>query len=480
MQPFMFQKAKPVWVTGRRQEMNLSVVFRATVPGGQARLCVAGHSDYEILVNGRFFSQGPGRAGHGWFRVDDLDLTAALTESQNVVCILAAGYNVNGYYLTHQEPFVCAELTRGEEILFATGSDRPFACSLYTDRVQKVQRYSFQRPFVECYRYGLDYDRVFTDPAYTAPAVVTDVSADKRFLLRETLQSDYEERPAQRLLAVGTAAKTNEPNGWEKWDDWGYSGINGTTIKGYYPQELEICSVKELYGYAFTITERPEQPFAPTELPKDGFSLYDMGRNTTGFIRLRVRVEQDTVLWVIFNETLHGDLPDPGHEACEVRWALQGGRTYDLVSFEPYTYRYIQVFSAGGKVTVEALSQYAEHYPAAGLLPPLKVKDEELQTVYDAAVETFRQNAVDIFMDCPSRERAGWLCDSFFTGYTGITDPAKMGEYMGKLNIAFAINSMIMLSLRHPVVTVRAQWAVDYFLHKTIIPNMDRIPALFE
>ena len=29
--------------------------------------------------------------------------------------------------------------------------------------------------------------------------------------------------------------------------------------------------------------------------------------------------------------------------------------------------------------------------------------------------DTFRQNAVDVFMDCPSRERAGWLCDSFFT-----------------------------------------------------------------
>ena len=418
MQPFTFQKAKPVWLAGRRQEMNLSVVFRATVPGGQARLCVAGHSDYEVVVNGRFFSQGPARAGHGWFRVDDLDLSSALTDDQNVVCILAAGYNVNSYYLTHQEPFICAEIERGGEILFATGSDIPFACSLYTDRVQKVQRYSFQRPFVECYRHGRDYDRVFTDPAYTAPAVVPDVSDEKRFLLRETLQSDYEVRAAQRLLAVGTADPATEPTGWDNWDDRGYSGVNGTTIKGYYPQELEICSVRELYGYAFTITKRPEQPFAVTELPKNGFALYDMGRNTTGFIRLRVRVQQDTVLWVIFNETLHGDLPDPGHEACEVRWELQGGRSYELFSFEPYTYRYLQVFSAGGEATVEQLSQYAEHYPAAGLLSPLRIRDEALRMIYDAAVETFRQNAVDIFMDCPSRERAGWLCDSFFTART--------------------------------------------------------------
>ncbi len=36
-----------------------------------------------------------------------------------------------------------------------------------------------------------------------------------------------------------------------------------------------------------------------------------------------------------------------------------------------------------------------------------------LKAIYDAAVETFRQNALDVYMDCPTRERAGWLCDSF-------------------------------------------------------------------
>jgi alpha-L-rhamnosidase len=40
--------------------------------------------------------------------------------------------------------------------------------------------------------------------------------------------------------------------------------------------------------------------------------------------------------------------------------------------------------------------------------------DPGLNRIFEAARETFRQNAVDIFMDCPSRERAGWLCDSFF------------------------------------------------------------------
>jgi len=42
-------------------------------------------------------------------------------------------------------------------------------------------------------------------------------------------------------------------------------------------------------------------------------------------------------------------------------------------------------------------------------------KDAELNKIVAAAVNTFAQNAVDILTDCPSRERAGWLCDSYFS-----------------------------------------------------------------
>jgi alpha-L-rhamnosidase len=46
--------------------------------------------------------------------------------------------------------------------------------------------------------------------------------------------------------------------------------------------------------------------------------------------------------------------------------------------------------------------------------------DPRLNRIFAAGVETFRQNALDIFMDCPSRERAGWLCDSFFTSRVAV------------------------------------------------------------
>lgn len=45
-----------------------------------------------------------------------------------------------------------------------------------------------------------------------------------------------------------------------------------------------------------------------------------------------------------------------------------------------------------------------------------KSENEQLNRIIDAAEETFIQNSFDIFTDCPTRERAGWLCDSFFLG----------------------------------------------------------------
>ena len=45
-----------------------------------------------------------------------------------------------------------------------------------------------------------------------------------------------------------------------------------------------------------------------------------------------------------------------------------------------------------------------------------EIPDEESRVIFDAAVRSFAHNAADLYTDCPSRERAGWLCDSYFSG----------------------------------------------------------------
>ena len=87
----------------------------------------------------------------------------------NVVAFEVAGYNANSYYLLDQPSFLQAEVVAGGKVLASTdGSGAPFDATILKERVQKVQRYSFQRPFSEVYRLAPGYDRWRTDAAPTA------------------------------------------------------------------------------------------------------------------------------------------------------------------------------------------------------------------------------------------------------------------------------------------------------------------------
>ena len=415
MEGYTFKKALPVWAEGKENEMNYTLLLRARLPAEKsAVLAIAGHTAYQIFVNGAFAAQGPARAGHGYFRADEIELAPFLTAEENLLCVLCAGYNTNSFEYTNQPSFVCAEVRAGSGVLCATGAGEGFAGAAFTARVQKVQRFSFQRPFTESYVFGAEYDRAFTDPAAFPAAVSLVPVGPKRFLVRETPRSDYERRAARRVTGAGTVRRceTDRSYGDRSFVE------TGDLLKGFRPEELEVAVVNELYGYKHTLSGGvPEAP-EDVRLPADGFAVYDMGLVTTGYICLEITPAADTAVFAVFNEILPpGGVPAPDHGgmASAVRWALAGGRTYRLVSFAAYTYRYIEILSAGAPAKVSRVWQVCEHYPAAGLLPPPPLPDGELEEIWNAAAETFRQNAVDIFMDCPSRERAGWLCDSFFT-----------------------------------------------------------------
>ena len=74
-QKISFRKAVPVWEKGKDTVMNHSIVLRSVIgKDADARLRIAAHSRYQIFVNGEFFSAGPARAAHGFFRVSEYNL----------------------------------------------------------------------------------------------------------------------------------------------------------------------------------------------------------------------------------------------------------------------------------------------------------------------------------------------------------------------------------------------------------------------
>lgn len=145
-------------------------------------------------------------------------------------------------------------------------------------------------------------------------------------------------------------------------------------------------------------------------------NIYAFECNSTGFLGVKVKVEEPTHLQVRFDEVLWEDgNVNRDRLACKayIIYELQPG-DYTIESFEPYTMQYVQTEVESGKCTVEGI--YMRDYCNSDVDRATFVSaNEDLNRLFEVARETFRQNALDIFMDCPSRERAGWLCDSYFT-----------------------------------------------------------------
>ncbi len=414
-----FISAKPIWPKGREAEKNLLVGFRAAfeAPAQEKILLRAtGATLYRVYLNGHFLAHGPARGPHGFFRVDEWDLTAKLQPGVNVVAFEVAGYNVNSYSLLDQPSFLQAEVVAGGKVLAATsGKGAPFAATILNERVQKVQRYSFQRAFSEVYRISPGYDRWRTDPATKLVEAKVSALPARALLPRRVDYPDYVVRQPSWLVSRGlvkTGQKVDQP-----WKDRSLTGV-GPKFGGYLEKDLETIPSLELQTIANSTNQPLNQPWAPGDsllLKSNAWAIVDFGCNLTGFIGTKIICHNKTRLLVTFDEILLNSDVDFKRLGCVniISYELQPG-SYELESLEPYTLRFLKLIVLEGDCDVQAL--YLREYAGAGVWQAhFAASDERLNRLFAAGRETFRQNSLDIFMDCPSRERAGWLCDSFFT-----------------------------------------------------------------
>lgn len=418
-EPVHFVAAQPAWPEDQREVKNLFVGFQAVVEGVETRditLRLTASSVYRAFVNGTFVGYGPARGPHGHYRVDEWPITEHMSIGPNIIAIEVAGYNIDSYYLLNQPPFLQAEVVAGDRVLAATGAGyAPFQATVLDERIRKVQRYSKQRPFTEAYRLRPEYDRWRNEPAYVRDLAFCELLDDVPLLPRGVPYPDFTERPAHWHVATGQV----DPDGEIADEDQARSFVRiGVNRGGFAPEELEATPVLDLERMTNVWSQPVNSPVswdAPLPLGPEAFQILDLGTNLTGFLQLRVTCELATRLFVTFDEILiDGDVHyRRNHNANAVLYELEPG-TYDLETFEPYTLRYLKIIGLDGACTIDhvGLREYAtpDVWTAA-----LATSDDDLNKLFDAARETYRQNTLDVFMDCPGRERAGWLCDSFFT-----------------------------------------------------------------
>ena len=188
--------------------------------------------------------------------------------------------------------------------------------------------------------------------------------------------------------------------------------VNWQPAEGIQPVKLTEQEAKTL------ITRRVPYPdysvHDAVQLPDNKY-VFKFKCNSTGFLGMKVKVNEPTVMKIHFDELLDdkGRVRHNSQYEGRMFYELQPGE-YTLESFEPYTMQYMETLIESGDCTIERV--YMRDYCNSDVSRGKFYSDNaDLNRLFEAARETYRQNALDIFMDCPSRERAGWLCDSYFT-----------------------------------------------------------------
>lgn len=399
-----FEKARPVWEKGMQKELNHSLKFVSGIAKRRdALLRISGYTGYQVFINGEFVHFGPARAGRGHYRVDEISIGNYLTEEINEVSVFSTGYYCDTFEWLKEPSFFCAEIVCSGNIASYTGGEGWSAYSV-SERIKRVQRYSYQRAFAEVYDMGRSGD---------SEEVELEICDDKKFIAREISYPDFPREAIAEVCGGGFVTHT-EP---EKYFLDRAIVNAGNTVDGFSIEEAEVISIHKVQELA--LTEEKKEYKIPAALNSDTYISTAMKSNTTGFIEVSVKCLEDTELYMTFDELLvNGKIDCTRNRSSNViMYRLKGGKEYKLITAEPYTFKYLDLISSGGKAEISYVGIIRTDFNSSEIAVSLNTDkaDDVIKRIYDAAVETFRQNTFDIYMDCPSRERAGWLCDSFFT-----------------------------------------------------------------
>lgn len=401
---------KKIWIENLSEEKNVLAAFQwRAEQSGRAEIALATSGTHQLFVGGDLIGAGPRRSAKGRSHVSRYRISLAAGQ---MVTVLVASYRNNSFYLVNEAPFFACEVKVGDQVY----SSDAFAAHRVAAKVQKLVRYSFQRNFAECYRWAEDPARCWAEGMPGEPDPTVEVAGN------QLTESDLPYAALDALLP-----SVIEQGALFRRSEYSRDNINHQLSEGivFDPAEYEVDLIDELYAMGFS----------PDALGGDGgrdrYRLYDFAENRTGYLSLSVRAESDCQIYLIFDEILCRELADQGVHADyfaggglplsffrmgtvnAVKYELQGGREYRLLTLEPYTLRYLKV-CAFGTCSVEDVCLRLYENPEAFRLA-FQTSDATLQKVFRAAQNTFAQNAVDVLTDCPSRERAGWLCDSYFS-----------------------------------------------------------------
>ena len=394
----MFTSSRPIWAKGRSREINLHLEFSIELPAAAHTVRMTASTAYQLFADDDFIAYGPARAGDGHFRVNEWCVAG-----KKAMKVLVAGYYCCCFQYTLYPSFLNLEvLDAAGNVLIATGRDE-ISVREYAPKLRWTDKQTRQRVFTEVFDFNRAYGplletEVLTDPIYLPQRVEPFSNA---VIEPETVLNDFKIVKRTEPLPLSQLV-----NGISPFNNNIYF-LNHDVGTSF--DEKECCLFEEAWAFD-TVEPRPAQEGA---ISAGTARLFALDACRAGLIGLDVEAASDTVIYLIFDELLVDGDVTPRRSNCldAVKFTLPKG-AHRLLTFEPYCYKYIKVCVTKGEIDLKKLYMLEQ---GGAETRRETFADPYLQMIYDAATNTYRQNSTDIYMDCPSRERAGWLCDSFWT-----------------------------------------------------------------
>lgn len=405
-----FQKSPQIFPLSLQKEMNVSLCFVIDVTyEKEIKIHLAGNSDYSVYLDGELIHYGPARAAIHEYRVDELSLPVKRDGSRLVVIL--PWYNCLTYTRVHEPPFFICEGYGDKEKVIFTSLD--FACYRFAPRLQKVVRFSYQREFSEYYVLNCEVLKDLASFGAEVPLKMIECQEvhEGIYLPRKVPYCDFSRYLAFKIIERG-AFSLNES----------LPPYRDRYMSGDYLMIFPLEDWERNPNDFVSRLEYRSNRKGGTTIAEGEFLTYSRQTSKTGFLHFRLKVSKNATVHFAFDEI---DTRKDGTDAIGVcfyrntthniiSYELEEGE-YSLFAAEPYTAKYVRAIVERGEIDIMAIDMIPFENPLASRLM-FSHEDKDLEVIVEAARTSFAQNSTDILMDCPSRERAGWLCDTYFSG----------------------------------------------------------------
>lgn len=396
-----FRKALPVWEKGKEALMNHTLEFSTKILNiKNYKLYLSASSSYLVFVNDKFVAHGPARAAHGFYKVDCIPLEAFLADGENTITIRCTGYNINSFCYLDAPSFLCAEICLSGKVIVATGHN--FEAYSYPAKIRRTQRYSYQRTFAEAYHLS---------PTIRLP-IELELVSDKVFIERDVPYCEYKQLTPVSSSGIGTVTSSEKESYFK---DRSITDIS-EVYKGFYEDTLD-CGTHIEYGKLdFSPIKHSAEISSELQLDANEYIDLNMEADSTGLFSFSLESEDFGTLLIAFDEVKEENTINPFRNCSSnvIVVKFTPGK-YRFVSAEPYTFKHVRLIARDAKIKIKQFSLIEIAFPESLISTTFVSQDSSMNRLFEAAKLSFRSNVTDIYMDCPNRERAGWLCDSFFT-----------------------------------------------------------------